>query len=157
MLIDYLFSLSVFLFESKNSVPGDLPTSVFFIAVGLSLFAVVLIFIIRTSYLDSRDPLMAHSTLRDWKDRQNQTQMTQQLAFCPLCNCNVGLNTKHCSTCNKCVSEFDHHCEWLNNCVGNLNFKDFLRLVTVYFLQTLFMVIEQTYFMFKETNVFGYK
>ncbi|XP_067931560.1 palmitoyltransferase ZDHHC1-like [Watersipora subatra] len=46
--------------------------------------------------------------------------------FCHLCECTVGVRSKHCSTCNKCIEDFDHHCIWLNNCVGRKNYRTFI-------------------------------
>lgn len=48
---------------------------------------------------------------------------------------------KHWGDCNRCADLFDHHCKWLNNCIGGKNYADFLILITILLLQTLFYII----------------
>lgn len=41
--------------------------------------------------------------------------------FCPTCNVDQPIRTKHCKDCGVCVATFDHHCIWAGNCVGEYN------------------------------------
>lgn len=58
--------------------------------------------------------------------------------ICQLCKTHVHNRTKHCGECNRCVAVFDHHCKWLNNCIGELNYKWFMALITIYLTQQIF-------------------
>ncbi|KAI4971767.1 hypothetical protein ZWY2020_002681 [Hordeum vulgare] len=53
----------------------------------------------------------------------------QDISFCPICDCEVKLRSKHCKTCDRCVDGFDHHCRWLNNCIGRRNYAAFILLM----------------------------
>ncbi|WVZ89596.1 hypothetical protein U9M48_035976 [Paspalum notatum var. saurae] len=61
------------------------------------------------------------------------------ISFCPICDCEVKLGSKHCKTCERCVDGFDHHCRWLNNCIGRRNYAAFILLM---FFVLLMLVIE---------------
>lgn len=61
------------------------------------------------------------------------------ISFCPICDCEVKLRSKHCKTCERCVDGFDHHCRWLNNCIGRRNYATFILLM---FFVLLMLVIE---------------
>ncbi|XP_062204245.1 protein S-acyltransferase 18 [Phragmites australis] len=61
------------------------------------------------------------------------------ISFCPICDCEVKLRSKHCKTCDRCVDGFDHHCRWLNNCIGRKNYATFILLM---FFVLLMLVIE---------------
>ncbi len=50
--------------------------------------------------------------------------------YCPMCQTEKTVTSKHCIICNKCVDGFDHHCYWVNNCVGKANL--FLFIVFIY-------------------------
>ncbi|XP_047053222.1 protein S-acyltransferase 18-like [Lolium rigidum] len=63
----------------------------------------------------------------------------QDISFCPICDCEVKLRSKHCKTCDRCVDGFDHHCRWLNNCIGRRNYAAFIMLM---FFVLLMLVIE---------------
>ncbi|KQJ91709.1 protein S-acyltransferase 18 [Brachypodium distachyon] len=63
----------------------------------------------------------------------------QDISFCPVCDCEVKLRSKHCKTCERCVDGFDHHCRWLNNCIGRRNYAAFILLM---FFVLLMLVIE---------------
>ncbi|XP_037462209.1 protein S-acyltransferase 18-like [Triticum dicoccoides] len=63
----------------------------------------------------------------------------QDISFCPICDCEVKLRSKHCKTCDRCVDGFDHHCRWLNNCIGRRNYAAFILLM---FFVLLMLVIE---------------
>uniref|UniRef100_A0A0D9XYC0 S-acyltransferase n=1 Tax=Leersia perrieri TaxID=77586 RepID=A0A0D9XYC0_9ORYZ len=61
------------------------------------------------------------------------------ISYCPVCDCEVKLRSKHCKTCDRCVDGFDHHCRWLNNCIGRRNYASFILLM---FFVLLMLVIE---------------
>mmetsp|Transcript_54049 Transcript_54049/g.167551 ORF Transcript_54049/g.167551 Transcript_54049/m.167551 type:complete len:437 (-) Transcript_54049:63-1373(-) len=54
-----------------------------------------------------------------------ETEDSEDLPYCPICEVSVELRSKHCRTCNKCIDTFDHHCMWLNNCIGSANYRAF--------------------------------
>eukprot|EP00793_Prasinoderma_coloniale_P004563 PRCOL_00000324-RA len=61
--------------------------------------------------------------------------------YCALCQLHVGRTSKHCRECDRCVHGFDHHCKWLNNCVGAANYAEFLWLLRMLVLLTLFHIV----------------
>ncbi|KAK3136427.1 hypothetical protein QOZ80_5BG0434120 [Eleusine coracana subsp. coracana] len=61
------------------------------------------------------------------------------ISYCPVCDCEVKMRSKHCKTCERCVDGFDHHCRWLNNCIGRRNYATFILLM---FFVLLMLVIE---------------
>lgn len=48
------------------------------------------------------------------------------LRYCPLCNIEQRLRSKHCLTCRRCIARYDHHCPWLSTCIGEKNHPHFL-------------------------------
>ncbi|CAL6010255.1 Palmitoyltransferase [Hexamita inflata] len=69
----------------------------------------------KMSYLNRADPGFL-SPLSDTLDPQQHPTR-----FCPYCNCNFPLRSKHVRSINKCVATFDHQCNLLNTCIGEKN------------------------------------
>lgn len=65
-----------------------------------------------------------------------------------------GLRTKHCSVCDVCVDGFDHHCGWLNNCVAEKNHREFILMIILVFIGSIFYLgISITVFVTSETSL----
>ena len=52
------------------------------------------------------------------------------LRYCPICNIDQRLRSKHCLVCKRCIARYDHHCPWLSTCIGEKN--HFLFIVYLY-------------------------
>ena len=94
----------------------------------------VVIFMVLGQITNSQDILVTN---------QHLARYDKSCSFCTICNCKVGVNTKHCGACNKCVSDFDHHCPYLNNCIGGSNYKFYFCLVISYQIHALLMLVHQ--------------
>lgn len=60
---------------------------------------------------------------------------------CDICLTHVKDNTKHCRECNRWVSKFDHHWKWLNNWIGEINYREFIWLISIYLIYNMYFVI----------------
>lgn len=56
----------------------------------------------------------------------NPREADPLLRYCPLCNLEQRLRSKHCTACRRCVARYDHHCPWLSTCIGEKNHAHFL-------------------------------
>uniref|UniRef100_A0A1I8Q4F4 Palmitoyltransferase n=1 Tax=Stomoxys calcitrans TaxID=35570 RepID=A0A1I8Q4F4_STOCA len=67
-----------------------------------------------------------------WKPKDSN--VTDQLQYCKVCEGYKAPRSHHCRKCNRCIKKMDHHCPWINHCVGWANHAYF-----TYFL--LFSII----------------
>jgi palmitoyltransferase len=61
--------------------------------------------------------------------------------FCPACNVDQPIRTKHCKDCGVCVATFDHHCIWAGNCVGEYNRPFYFIFLNTQLLSLALLVI----------------
>lgn len=73
-------------------------------------------------------------------------------SICTICNSTVDNLSKHCGICNKCIDHFDHHCKWLNNCIGVQNYRYFISLLWVLFVNMLVQIIFAILLFFEYNN-----
>mgnify|MGYP006115923287 CR=1 FL=1 len=154
MIIEYIFTIGVFIYLLYTRISSTLELVVVG-TIGTILISGILYYMINGQIIDPVDPIVdqlryiektdddcSKYSKRDFTKQKVQIDNEKLFEFyCSICNSYVGSKSKHCGSCNKCVSEFDHHCEWLNNCVGQQNFREFLGLVVIYNLQTIFQII----------------
>ncbi|ELT99036.1 hypothetical protein CAPTEDRAFT_181419 [Capitella teleta] len=81
-----------------------------------------------------------------WKPENSED--TQYLQYCHLCEGYKAPRSHHCRKCQRCVCKMDHHCPWINNCVGHFNhgsFTSFLFFAPCGCIHALFILIPSMY------------
>lgn len=76
---------------------------------------------------------------------QHKTDLEDRVRIlCHQCRCIRRPRSRHCSYCNHCIQDYDHHCIYLGCCIGRYNRLDFLVVMVIVTITSIYGVVLHT-------------